>query len=105
MGRAGRAHLSLSRADNRREIAGRECRGRRPALSPLRLPRRLDLQCRQRPWSYRNPSWRKADKGRRLDHVWVSPSLAERLESFHVAKEVRGYKRPSDHAPLIFDLR
>ncbi len=31
-------------------------------------------------WSYRSPDWAKADKGRRLDHVWVSPALADKVE-------------------------
>ncbi len=26
-------------------------------------------------WSYRSPDWDKADKGRRLDHVWVGRGL------------------------------
>ena len=29
-------------------------------------------------WSYRAPDWAAADKGRRLDHVWATPDLAER---------------------------
>ena len=28
-------------------------------------------------WSYRSPDWASADKGRRLDHIWVSPALAQ----------------------------
>ena len=24
-------------------------------------------------WSYRSPDWQTADKGRRLDHIWVAP--------------------------------
>ena len=28
-------------------------------------------------WSYRSPDWSKANKGRRLDHIWVSPALAD----------------------------
>jgi exodeoxyribonuclease-3 len=55
-------------------------------------------------WSYRAPNWRRVNKGRRLDHVWVSPALASRLRGFVVAKEVRGWKRPSDHAPVILDI-
>ena len=30
-------------------------------------------------WSYRSPDWATADKGRRLDHVWVAPALADRV--------------------------
>ena len=28
-------------------------------------------------WSYRSPDWQKANKGRRLDHIWVSPALGD----------------------------
>lgn len=55
-------------------------------------------------WSYRAPSFRAANKGRRLDHVWASPSLAPAVTSFRVADEVRGWKSPSDHAPLVCDV-
>ena len=51
-------------------------------------------------WSYRAPDWAAVDKGRRLDHVWVSPSVADRLASITVAKEARGWARPSDHVPV-----
>ena len=27
-------------------------------------------------WSYRAADWQAADRGRRLDHIWVSPSIA-----------------------------
>ena len=30
-------------------------------------------------WSYRSPDWVTADKGRRLDHIWVAPALADRV--------------------------
>ncbi|MBI4275158.1 MAG: exodeoxyribonuclease III [Rhizobiales bacterium] len=51
-------------------------------------------------WSYRSPDWATADKGRRLDHIWVSPALADRVARIKVSKEARGWKRPSDHAPV-----
>lgn len=54
-------------------------------------------------WSHRG-DWRKLDKGRRLDHIWVSPVLAPRIVGMKVAREVRGWRRPSDHAPLFVDL-
>lgn len=56
-------------------------------------------------WSYRSPDWAKADKGRRLDHVWVSPSLAEAVASLHVLKDARGWDRPSDHVPVAIEIR
>ena len=51
-------------------------------------------------WSYRSPDWKKADKGRRLDHIWVSPSLANAVSSLEILKEARGWERPSDHVPV-----
>jgi exodeoxyribonuclease-3 len=52
-------------------------------------------------WSYRSPDWAAANKGRRLDHVWVSPSLAPAMRGFDVVRETRGWDRPSDHAPVV----
>jgi len=51
-------------------------------------------------WSYRSPDWEKADKGRRLDHIWVAPALADRLTGVRVLKHLRGWLRPSDHVPV-----
>lgn len=51
-------------------------------------------------WSYRSPDWAAADKGRRLDHIWVSPSLADRVAAVTVLKDSRGWERPSDHVPV-----
>ncbi len=52
-------------------------------------------------WSYRSPDWEKADKGRRLDHIWADSSLAARTSSVEILREVRGWEKPSDHAPVI----
>lgn len=55
-------------------------------------------------WSYRSPQWETADKGRRLDHVWLSKKLSPALRNMQVFKEARGWEQPSDHAPVIVDL-
>ena len=57
-------------------------------------------------WSYRAKDWAAADKGRRLDHIWVTAPLKSSLKSHHVLKDARGWERPSDHAPLTteFDI-
>jgi exodeoxyribonuclease III len=52
-------------------------------------------------WSYRSPDWAKADKGRRLDHIWTSQSLAPALRGMKVLRESRGWARPSDHVPVL----
>jgi exodeoxyribonuclease-3 len=52
-------------------------------------------------WSYRAmDNWRNADRGRRLDHVWTSDALADRVSAIKIAKDYRGAKRPSDHVPV-----
>jgi exodeoxyribonuclease-3 len=51
-------------------------------------------------WSYRAADWAAADKGRRLDHIWVSPAFADRFSGMTIAREARGWTRPSDHVPV-----
>jgi exodeoxyribonuclease-3 len=51
-------------------------------------------------WSYRAPDWQTADKGRRLDHVWVAPALADRVSGIKISRELRGWPQPSDHVPV-----
>ncbi|HYS48178.1 MAG TPA: exodeoxyribonuclease III [Xanthobacteraceae bacterium] len=51
-------------------------------------------------WSYRAPDWAAADKGRRLDHIWVAPELGDRVAAIRVTKQSRGWARPSDHVPV-----
>jgi exodeoxyribonuclease-3 len=55
-------------------------------------------------WSYRNQDWRKSDRGRRLDHVWVSPALRGAVKSHAILREARGWKRPSDHVPVVVEI-
>jgi exodeoxyribonuclease III len=55
-------------------------------------------------WSYRSPDWAAADKGRRLDHVWTTAELDGSITSTSVARDVRGWDKPSDHAPVTVTL-
>lgn len=55
-------------------------------------------------WSYRNFDWIKSDKGRRLDHIWVTQSLEKYIKAGYVLKELRGVESPSDHAPVILEI-
>jgi len=55
-------------------------------------------------WSYRSPDWDTADKGRRLDHVWVTQKMKPRLKGQKILREVRGWDKPSDHVPVIVDF-
>jgi exodeoxyribonuclease-3 len=55
-------------------------------------------------WSYRNHTWPGADRGRRLDHIWVTPALTKQLKGAAVLREARGWPRPSDHVPVYIDI-
>ena len=55
-------------------------------------------------WSYRATDWRATDKGRRLDHIWVTESFRQSLLSATILKRVRGWRTPSDHAPVKVEL-
>ena len=55
-------------------------------------------------WSYRNQDWRGSNRGRRLDHVWVTPDLMPGLRSHTILKDARDWPRTSDHVPVCIDL-
>ena len=55
-------------------------------------------------WSYRAADWTLADRGRRLDHIWVSRALGDRVSDFRIARDARGWERPSDHVPVTVTL-
>jgi exodeoxyribonuclease-3 len=52
-------------------------------------------------WSYRNQDWAKSDRGRRLDHIWVTPELSAGLISSRILRDARSWNNPSDHVPVI----
>ncbi len=55
-------------------------------------------------WSYRNRDWKKSNRGRRLDHIWVTPNLKENLSAHNIPTHMRDWEKPSDHVPVIIDL-
>ena len=55
-------------------------------------------------WSYRAADWEASDRGRRLDHVWVSPGLKGALTSQKIVKKMRGWQKASDHVPVVVEL-
>ena len=56
-------------------------------------------------WSYRSPDWQASNRGRRLDHIWVTPDLVASLKKMAVVSEARGWApKPSDHVPVIVTL-
>ncbi len=55
-------------------------------------------------WDYQAGCWPQ-NKGIRIDHFLLSPPLADRLQSCIIDKEPRGLDNPSDHTPVIVELR
>jgi exodeoxyribonuclease-3 len=55
-------------------------------------------------WSYRAPDWKAANKGRRLDHIWVTPALTGNLRGVKISQESRGWAQPSDHVPVTLTV-
>ena len=56
-------------------------------------------------WSYRAEDWAASNRGRRLDHIWVTPDLVPALKSTLTLREARGWEpKPSDHVPVMVDV-
>jgi exodeoxyribonuclease-3 len=55
-------------------------------------------------WSYRARDWRATNRGRRLDHIWVTPPLRPKLSRFDILVDARDWQKASDHVPVVVDL-
>jgi exodeoxyribonuclease III len=55
-------------------------------------------------WSYRATDWAASDRGRRLDHMWASPSVAKQALSHIVYEDCRNWGKPSDHIPIVTEF-
>jgi exodeoxyribonuclease-3 len=55
-------------------------------------------------WDYRNLAFRK-NQGLRIDHILVSEALRPAVSACMIDKLPRKNERPSDHAPVIVELR
>jgi exodeoxyribonuclease-3 len=55
-------------------------------------------------WDYRNLAFRK-NQGLRIDHILVSEALKPRVSACLIDKLPRKNERPSDHAPVVVELR
>ncbi|MEW5851884.1 MAG: exodeoxyribonuclease III [Myxococcota bacterium] len=55
-------------------------------------------------WDYRMLAFPK-NNGLRIDHVFATPSLAERCTEAVIDRQERKGKQPSDHAPVVVTFR
>ena len=54
-------------------------------------------------WDYFRNAWGR-DAGLRIDHLLLSPSVAQRLVAAGVDREIRGWQKASDHAPTWVEI-
>ncbi len=55
-------------------------------------------------WSYRNRDWRLSNRGRRLDHIWITADLLPSLRGHTILTDARDWPQPSDHVPVCIEL-
>lgn len=55
-------------------------------------------------WSYRNKDWKKSNRGRRLDHIWLTPGLSPHLKTYDALIDARDWTQPSDHVPIAIEI-
>ena len=54
-------------------------------------------------WNYREWAWQK-NRGLRIDHIWVSPALADKAVDCWIDRAPRSLERPSDHTPVVAEF-
>jgi exodeoxyribonuclease-3 len=55
-------------------------------------------------WDYRQLAFPK-NRGLRIDHILLSPALAQACSACRIDRNARKGDKPSDHAPVIVELR
>ncbi len=55
-------------------------------------------------WSYRNKDWKASNRGRRLDHIWVTKPLSAYLTGHEILAETRDWEQTSDHVPVMLEI-
>ncbi len=55
-------------------------------------------------WDYQFFAFNK-NQGMRLDHILITQPLADKLQNIWVEKTPRGWKKPSDHAPVLAEFK
>ena len=55
-------------------------------------------------WDYQAGAWNR-NHGIRIDHLLLSPQAADRLERVVIHRDTRARDKPSDHVPVVAELR
>jgi exodeoxyribonuclease III len=55
-------------------------------------------------WDYQAGAWPK-NNGIRIDHLLCSPQAADMLVTAEIHRDARGHEKPSDHVPVVIELK
>ena len=56
-------------------------------------------------WSYRSPNYKINNRGRRLDHIWISKEIKNKLVNSKILDKFRSKDKPSDHVPVCLEIK
>ena len=56
-------------------------------------------------WSYRSPNYKMSNRGRRLDHIWTSRQIKNKLVGSKIIDKYRDKDKPSDHVPVCLEIK
>ena len=56
-------------------------------------------------WSYRSKDFKKNNRGRRLDHIWVTNDPSIKIVESQIIESTRSLEKPSDHVPIFFEFK
>jgi len=54
-------------------------------------------------WDYRQGAFRR-NLGYRIDHIWITPDLTDRVVDAYIDRDERAREHSSDHAPVVVEL-
>lgn len=54
-------------------------------------------------WDYQGQSWQR-NNGIRIDHILLSPQLADKATDARILKDFRALEKPSDHVPVLVEI-
>ena len=92
---AGSTHVTPAEREARRRLLELGLRDIVP--TPMKGPNPFTY------WDYRAGMFHQ-DKGMRIDLVYATPAVADRVGRAVIDREARKGKGPSDHAPIVVDL-
>ena len=55
-------------------------------------------------WGYRAGAWQKGN-GLRIDHFLTSPEVTDMIKSVKIDSNPRNWEKPSDHVPVILEIK